>query len=169
MKIYFHIITIFVVVAFMGCQNYRPQEPQTMTLDELGKQFVKAAAVGDIDAIERMYITRKEFRMTFSGEGLDTLYDSLHEEFHTSLTKTVPRLEGAQFVRMNMKYCPEPISTRPGMNFGAATFRGETLATDNIRVIVKVGEEEREIKLDAQVKVGARWRLLSPIELLPAH
>ena len=169
MKIYFHIITVFVVVAFIGCQDYGAQEPQTITLDELGKQFVKAAAVGDIDGIERMYITREEFRTTFSGEGLDALYELFHKEFYSSLTKTVPSLKGAQFVRMNMEFCPELISTQPGMNFGAVTFRGKTLATDNIRVIVKVGEEEREIKLDAQVKVEERWRLLSPIELLPAR
>ena len=169
MKIYFHITTVFVVMAFTGCQNDRPQELQTTSLDEFGKEFVKAVAVGDIDGIDRMYITPKEFRTTFSGKDLDTLYESSHETFYASLTKTLPSLKGVQFVRMNMEYCPEPISTRPGMNFGVADFRGETLATDNIRVIVKVGEEEREIKLDALIKVGARWRLLSPIELLPAH
>ena len=67
---------------------------------------------------------------------------------------------------MNTKFCPEPIVTKPGMNFGFASFIVETQAADNIRVIVLENGVEREIKLDALVKVDNKWRLLSSVNIL---
>ncbi|MFC1735007.1 hypothetical protein ACFL1X_02755, partial [Candidatus Hydrogenedentota bacterium] len=142
-------------------------DPPATTIDELGAQFVAAVAMGDMAGLDRMYITPEEFKATFSGNDLDTLYASLQKAFHASLEKALPELQGAQFLRMNMKFCPEPISARPGTDFGSAVFKIKTLATDNIRAVVNVDGEEREIKLDSLVKVGDSWRLLSPdVELL---
>jgi len=165
------ILAVLVAAGLAGCQSVCVKgPPPATTLDELGTQFVAAVAVGNIEALNQMYITPDEFKATFSGSDLDTLHASLQEAFNASLKKALPELQGSQFLRMNMKYCPEPVPARPGMDFGPVVFKVETLATDNIRVIVKVGGEEREIKLDSLVKVGDSWRLLSPdVELLASR
>ena len=151
-------------------ETYAYKPPPTTTLDELGRQFVAAVAMGNIETLDQLYITSDEFEATFLGDDLDALHASLQEKFRASLKKALPRLQGAQFSRMNMEYCPEPIPARPGMDFGPLVFKTERLITDNTRVIVHVGGEEREIKVDSLVKVGDSWRLLSPdVKLLGSN
>lgn len=161
-----------VTFSLLGCQNSTDAPPQggaertVSTLEELGRQFVTAAAAGDSEKILEMFITRDEFGSTFRGSDLDAPYESLHQQFQNSLGNVLPELTGAQFVKMNLQFCPEPISVEPGTNFGLAKFAVATLSTDNIRVIADVNGEEREVKLDALVKIGEAWCLLSPVSLV---
>ena len=67
-----------------------------------------------------------------------------------------------------MEFCPEPVPVKAGMEFGSGIkFGVDTLATDNIRVIASVDGIEREIKLDALVKVENNRRLFTLIAILP--
>jgi len=159
-------------VSLAGCQSSTEAPPEggvvsaASTVEELGRDFVTAAGAGDSERIQDMYITRDEFAATFRGRDLHTVYESVRGQFESSLGRVLPELTGARFVRMNLQFCPEPITVEPGTNFGVAEFAVATLATDNIRVIAAVDGAEQEVKLDALVKVGETWRLLSPVRLV---
>ena len=138
------------------------------TPQDLGQQFVVGLNSGRPLEVERLYVSRADLESTFAGEGLGELHAEMLKGFRAAVTKLTTALEGAKYVRMNMEYCPEPIAAKEGTDFGRASFKRDTQALDNIRVIVNVGGEEREIKLDALVKVGDSWRLTSPdVKLLP--
>jgi hypothetical protein len=159
-----------------GCRKDEPQEQETakpstqegMSLDELGKQFVENASHENSEAIKKLFITQEELKATLTGTDIDATYLSMKEAFDASIESILPRLKGAEFVKMNMKFCPEPVPVKAGMNFGSGIkFSVGTQVTDNIRVIASIDGAEREIKLDALVKVDNNWRLFSPIEILP--
>lgn len=156
----------------LGCQSLTPDDPKqgavtkASTPEELGKQFVAAAATGDMRRIGKLYVTREEFRATFEGQDLDSSYDLIYGKFEAAVADVLPHLANAEFVRMNLEYCPEPLRTEPGMNFGFLKCAVSTLVTDNIRVVATVQGEEQEVKLDAVIQVGEEWRLLSPVSLV---
>ena len=171
------IIVITLSFIFLsGCkkdnsQEQEPLKPPTQnvdSLDELGKRFIESASNENGEAIQKLFITQDELKATLTGANIDATYSAIKEAFEASVQKILPSLKGSKFIKMNMKFCPKPIPVKPGMSFGSGiTFGVDTLATDNIRVIVDVGGVEREIKLDALIKVGNNWRLFSPIEILP--
>jgi len=148
-------------VSLAGCQSSTEAPPEGGVVSA-----ASAAGAGDSERIQDMYITRDEFAATFRGRDLHTVYESVRGQFESSLGRVLPELTGARFVRMNLQFCPEPITVEPGTNFGVAEFAVATLATDNIRVIAAVDGAEQEVKLDALVKVGETWRLLSPVRLV---
>jgi len=138
------------------------------TPQDMGRQFVAGLSSGGPSDVERLYVSRADLESTFAGEGLEKLHAGMMKRFRDSVTQLTTALAGAKYVRMNMEYCPEPIAAKEGTDFGHASFKRDTQALDNIRVIVNAGGEEREIKLDALVKVGDSWRLISPdVKLLP--
>ena len=163
------VVVFAVAVSLAGCQSSTEAAPQggavstASTVEELGRHFVTAAAAGDSERIQDMYITRDEFAATFRGTDLHTLYESIRGQFENSLGRVLPELTGARFVRMNVHL----LTVEPGTNFGLVEFAVATLATDNIRVIADVDGAEQEVKLDALVNVGETWRLLSPVSLVP--
>jgi len=157
------ICSIVCLLGLFGCNNKAPKAISTLSLDELGEKFIVAANAGDLSAINSLYITQEEFIATFSGDGIDTLYQTIRPAFDTSISQILPSLKGAKYARMNMHFCPEPIQTEPGMDFGGAAFKISTLATDNMHVIANITGKTYDIKLDALVKVGDTWRLLSPV------
>ena len=159
-----------------GCNKDNPQEQEPPTpptqnvdsLDELGKRFIESASNENGEAIQKLFITQDELKATLTGANIDATYSSIKEAFEASLQEILPSLKGSKFVKMNMEFCPEPVPVKAGMSFGSGiTFGVDTLATDNIRVIANVAGVEREIKLDALIKVDNNWRLFSPIEILP--
>ena len=171
------ILAVTLSIMFLcGCKEDKPQEQEipkpsaqnVESLDELGKLFVESAGNEDGEAILKLFITQDESKATLIGENLDATYISIKQAFEASIQEILPSLTGATFIKMNMKFCPEPIPVKAGMGFGSGiTFGVDTLATDNIRVVANVAGVEREIKLDALIKVGNNWRLFSPIEILP--
>ena len=157
------ICSIVCLLGLFGCNNKAPKATSTLSLEELGEQFVAAANAGDLSAIDSLYTTQEEFAATFSGDGVDTRYETIRTAFDTSISQILPSLKGAKYVRMNMEFCPEPIQTEPGMDFGTVAFKISTLATDNMHVIASITGKTYDIKLDSLIKVGDKWRLLSPV------
>jgi hypothetical protein len=164
------------IIFLCGCKNDKPQEQETPkpsvqnveSLDELGRLFVQSASNEHGEAIAKLFITQEEFEATLTGENIDATYMSIKQAFEASIKEILPSLKGATFIKMNMKFCPEPIPVKAGMGFGSGiTFGVDTLATDNIRVVANIAGVEREIKLDALIMVDKNWRLFSPIEILP--
>ena len=165
------------IILLSGCKNDNPPQEdartkpltqQVVSLDELGKQFIKGASSQSDEDIKKLFITQEELKATLTGNDIDATYLSLKKDFDTSIQNTLPSLDGAEFIKMNMEFCPEPVPVKAGMEFGSGIkFAVDTLATDNIRVIASVAGVEREIKLDALIKVGDNWRLFSPVEILP--
>jgi len=98
---------------------------------------------------------------TFSGNDLGNAYDKIFADVPKRLKKLAKETRGAKFEKMDLSMSPIA-QTKPGMNFGFASFSVETEATDNARVIAKQEDRLLTIKLDAMVKVGTSWRLLSP-------
>jgi len=157
------ICSIVCLLGLFGCNNKAPEETSILSLEELGEQFIVAAHTGDLSAIDRLYTTQEEFAATFSGDGIDELYRTIRTAFDTSISQILPSLKDAKYVRMNMEFCPEPVQTEPGMDFGGAAFKISTLATDNMHVIANITGKTYDIKLDSLIKVGDKWRLLSPV------
>lgn len=157
----------------LSCRSDETCEPgqssatgQPVSVEELGVEFVEAASVGKQEAVQELFMSREEFQSIFTGENLDETYRMLSAGFLDSVGKVVAQIEGAKYVRMDMENCPEPILARKGTGFGSGIAFGEdTLAFDNIGIVVDTGGRKRNISLDAIVKVGGRWRLLSPVEL----
>jgi len=162
-------LAILMSVAVVGCHTGTVgRSPSYATPDDVGRQFVAGMSSGRIEAVEKVYIPLSEFEATFAGQGLPEVHETLVVEFRKSLGKMMRELKGATFVGMNMENCPEPILAPAGATFGLLTFERSTPALDNIRVFVEVAGTRKEIKLDALVKVGDSWRLVSPdIALLP--
>jgi hypothetical protein len=157
------ICSVLCLLVFLGCNNEAPKEASALSLEELGEQFIVAANAGDLTAIDSLYTTQEEFAATFSGDGIDALYQTIRTAFDTSISQILPNLKEAKYVRMNMDFCPEPIQTEPGMDFGAAAFKISTLATDHMHVIADINGQTYDVKLDSLIKLGDTWRLLSPI------
>ena len=160
-------IFAFLLAFIIGCQsNHKSNVGNLATWDDLGRSFVYSINSADQEKVDALYISKEEFAATFATDELDNLYKTIKNEFSKSTQVLFKELSDIQFVRMNTKFCPEAIVTKPGMNFGIASFIVETQAADNIRVIVLEDGMEREIKLDALVKIDNEWRLLSPVNIL---
>ena len=164
------------IIFLCGCKKDKPQEQETPKpsvqnvefLDEFGRLFVENASNENGEAILKLFITQGELKATLTGENIDATYISIKQAFEASIQEILPSLKGATFIKMNMEFCPEPVPVKAGMGFGSGiTFGVDILATDNIRVVANIAGVEREIKLDALIKVENNWRLFSPIEILP--
>jgi hypothetical protein len=155
------------LLSLAGCKTGGVATRSAATPDDLGRQVITQLAGGEAEPLTALFISADEFNATFRDPS-PKMYARLRTTFAASVAKLTPELRGAQFVRMNMKYCPEPIPVTAGTDFGGIVFSTDTSALDNIRVIAQVSGQERELKLDTMVKTGGGWKLLSPdVELLP--
>jgi hypothetical protein len=145
-------------------------KPATLykTPEAIGRAFVTAVTEKRFDDATKLFITKKEFLATFAGDDLSKVYDHMFTDLRKRLKKLSGTIRGAKYSKMDLSMSPIA-KTKPGMDFGSARFIIATEATDNTRVVVRIENHLRSVKLDAMVKVGGTWKLISPdFELLDA-
>ncbi len=146
-------------------QEQRESKAKSATLyktpEAIGRAFVTAVTEKRSDDAAKLFITKKEFLATFAGDDLSKMYDHMFADLRKRLKKLSGTIQGATYSNMDLHMSPIA-KTKPGMNFGCGRFIIITEATDNTRVVVKIENRLRSVKLDAMVKVGDTWKLISP-------
>jgi len=170
-------ICIILGVALINSATFAQEKVETKvkpvavykTPEAIGRAFVAAVAEKRLDDAKELFITKKELLATFSGNDLGNVYEKVYADVPKRLKLLAEEINGAKYEKMDLSMSPIA-QTNPGMNFGFASFSVETEATDNARVVAKLEDRLLTIKLDAMVKVGASWKLLSPdFKLLDAN
>ena len=170
-------ICIILGVALINSATFAQEKVETKVEPEavyktpaaIGRAFVEAVAEKRLDDAKKLFITKKELLATFSGNDLGNFYDKVYADVPKKLKLLAEETNGAKYEKMDLSMSPIA-QTKPGMNFGFASFSIETEATDNARVVAKQEDRLLTIKLDAMVKVGPSWKLLSPdFKLLDAN
>jgi len=141
-------------------------EVAASTPEKVGRQFVEAMSRGDVERAKKLNISKEEFASIFASENLDEEFTKLTERQDKALAELKPKLEGAEFVRMNMQFTKaEPVTIPAGTKFGAFTATGDIKVIDNVHVVIKVDDQYKDLKLDELYKIGDNWRLLDAVTL----
>jgi hypothetical protein len=164
-------LVIVSLLGLAGCKIGGIATPSTATPEEVGKRVITHLAAGETESLAALFISTDEFKATFGNLELEHFaHSELKRDFMARVKERIPQFHSAQFVRMNMKHCPQPIRAKAGTDFGGGAFKVDTFVLDNVRVIAKVDGRERELRLDAMVKTDDGWKIISPdLDLLPTH
>lgn len=191
MKAHHFLALALILFAIVGCQNNTAQQQETQLpaqlqvlsaldnalIEDLARQFVQAASQGDTQAIQRLFITKEEYKTIFSANDIDSVYTALENDFQKALAELLPMIPNAEFVRMNTYgqtflpiepgFVTDSCGSRPGQPDNQLEIISPLILTGNdVGVIVSVFGQELQIKLDSLIKVGDNWRLANPISLI---
>lgn len=151
-----------------GATGERDARPAPKSPEELARVFVTALSTGDVETAWRLYPTREEVLKTFAAPEARQMYDSHFPALEQGLEAVAKQLRGAAFVRWNPKYSGEPTTLEPGKMFGPVKLAVSVQMLDNTHVIVRLGEQERDLKLDEMIRIDGAWRLLGELVLASA-
>ena len=165
MKVMVGCIVLATVLA-MTASTRASDRPEPATPEELGRLVIASLSAQDTNAMAALCISLDEFKATFAGANREGMYTQLMSRFVAAIPDAMAALANAEFMSMDMRFVPEAhrttgVPTQPGMDSGGITFKGETFTLDNVWVKVRVADKVRKVKLDAMVKVGKAWRLIS--------
>ena len=164
-------LVVIGLLGLAGCKTGGVAIRSTATPEDVGKQVIAHLAAGEAESLAAMFISTEEFHAMFGTLELEHFtHSELKRDFMARVKERIPQFHSAQFVRMNMKHCPQPILAKAGTDFGGDAFKVDTFVLDNVRVIAEVDGRERELRLDAMVKTDDGWKIISPdLDLLPTH
>ena len=148
----------------------KPSKPEGGP-QETARAFVDAMAKGDIDAALGFYLTREECLNIFGEENGDIVHNMIAGRVtRESLQSLAEKMAGAEYVEWDPSYSGgEPTlvtpQTEPRLEPGA--YAGPKVHVpiellDNTHVIIRIGDKEYDLKLDAMIRIaedGKDWRL----------
>lgn len=159
---------IFVAaILFAGCSRPEPKVFTPASPQAVGETAVMALSVGDSIGIDKLFMSQEEFDATFSGANNTTdIYNKLKQDYLASAESLAPQMRGARFVGIDWSQSGGQTVLEEGRSFGPLLFRHPTTGINNVGVIVDVGGQQREIKLDVMFMTANGWRLMSRMEMV---
>ncbi|MFP6583610.1 MAG: hypothetical protein VCD00_13790 [Candidatus Hydrogenedentota bacterium] len=165
----YRLLLVAFTFTLVGCQHGvatgRMSQAVTGTPEALTRQFVDAMDTGDRGAVHHLFISYDELASLFESADFNGTYDAMEERFNASLGGLHSKMQGAQFVRMDMSFAGDPILIGQGEEFGPLTLRADTLILDNVHAVLLIDGVEKDLKLDEMIRVNGSWRLLDTVEL----
>ncbi len=136
------------------------------SLEALGMNVVSALEQDDFARIQGLFLTREQYDKVFSCEVDQDFLKSISREYFISASFLSKDFSDAEFVGLNLKYCPEPIELEAGRRIGPLKTKVPVAVTDNVRVKILLNGEPRELSLDTAIRVDGEWRLMWPVRLV---
>jgi len=129
--------------------------------EELGRFVTNALATGDIEKVQKAFISESEFLEYFVAPNGNKDYPIFSERFSKSaLEQFAPKVKGMRFIEVDQDSIEDPFEVSQGHEFGPFKFATRTRVLDGVCVTVEKQGRKYSIRLDEMIEVNGEWRLI---------